>query len=510
MRTAIKKIKQAFGRETAHPLMDKDNVRDMIANLPFEASSALAELTRHFELINTTLLFQTEVMVDVVLMLDEAAQLPFRRYQRYFLGMPPQSDSVLNAEWQLGAAFLAAWSKALEKAFFLLQVGQDVPSRRSTALKPLLGIRALSTTSTALSWTRYRYGPCDVGLWGRIGKIYRAAEHFGFLTSPVAQHGSLSSQTTIYAEYVRAFACEVAPMETYSPIQVDVAEVFVGHIADQVSFSPISEVDSVYWIDLDEEMAPTRLAIMPEALTPGMRFFKPAQAHERLENWLHLLGRGKPLPNEIVMTVPSSPEVMKEVLQHLLQMFAPVPAQRSHRRHQVEDTAEVHVGFSAIVDGLSTRGLTLSKPEVWRLDNVSRGGFSALLQKGQGKRLGIGGLVALLPEGGTRWLLGISKRMRHLNELECQVGIEMISQDLRRVFIKGLSVHDESIRGCDVLLLSPPTRNALVTFVFPCEVEAHSYLWRLQFEEELFLAAVVAVEKMAKDFQFVTCRVTEG
>jgi len=66
--------------------------------------------------------------------------------------------------------------------------------------------------------------------------------------------------------------------------------------------------------------------------------------------------------------------------------------------------------------------------ESWVVENVSRGGFGALLESIPAEWLKVGALIAMQPEGGDNWLLGIVRRYHRENENEARVGIETLAR----------------------------------------------------------------------------------
>ncbi|HLO64866.1 MAG TPA: hypothetical protein VK165_18040, partial [Azonexus sp.] len=79
--------------------------------------------------------------------------------------------------------------------------------------------------------------------------------------------------------------------------------------------------------------------------------------------------------------------------------------------------------------------------ESWVVENVSRGGFGAVLGDVPGEWLKVGALVALQPEGGDNWLVGVVRRYHRLSESEARVGIEALARrvDAEEVRVKSAS-----------------------------------------------------------------------
>jgi hypothetical protein len=57
--------------------------------------------------------------------------------------------------------------------------------------------------------------------------------------------------------------------------------------------------------------------------------------------------------------------------------------------------------------------------ESWVVENVSRGGFGAVLGNVPGEWLKVGALIAMQPEGGDNWLVGVIRRYHRETENRC-------------------------------------------------------------------------------------------
>jgi hypothetical protein len=102
------------------------------------------------------------------------------------------------------------------------------------------------------------------------------------------------------------------------------------------------------------------------------------------------------------------------------------------------------------VAGIASLDFHKHRAESWTVENVSGGGFGARAPQSRDEWLRIGALLALQPEGGTNWLVGLVRRVSKAGAGEAHVGIQTLSRapELARF----------SIRGADepgVLLPSP-------------------------------------------------------
>ena len=130
---------------------------------------------------------------------------------------------------------------------------------------------------------------------------------------------------------------------------------------------------------------------------------------------------------------------MLHVLEHLQLHWSPKLPERKHQRHRVKSRLTVAYGFDGALDALDPRSsLTFdgSDRESWIVENVSAGGFGALIPQVKGDWLRIGCLVALQPEGGDNWLLGIIRRLSRPTLQQAQVGIQTIARNAAPVSLR--------------------------------------------------------------------------
>jgi hypothetical protein len=84
-----------------------------------------------------------------------------------------------------------------------------------------------------------------------------------------------------------------------------------------------------------------------------------------------------------------------------------------------------------MIGGASEDSLNFDTPkaaEAWQVENVSMGGFGAVVPKISGDWLKVGALLALQPEGGQKWVVGLVRRVNRTTPTEARVGIETVAK----------------------------------------------------------------------------------
>jgi hypothetical protein len=120
------------------------------------------------------------------------------------------------------------------------------------------------------------------------------------------------------------------------------------------------------------------------------------------------------------------------VMRHLALVWSPVAAERRHARHSVKSRLSIAHGLDGALGALGDpRGVAkfdAPSAESWIVENVSAGGFGARVMQCKGDWLKVGALLAMQPEGGTNWVIGIVRRLNRLASQEARLGIQSLSR----------------------------------------------------------------------------------
>lgn len=419
-----------FGQKNeGHPLATAHDLKAVLAAIPTDnAFKALDEVIGWIESLRGADDFPGERLFETVRQLDDVAQPHLRRLSREYLHTVRPTRSEEKRLWAINHGFWLQMGEAYEHC--LTPLGQKTKAGELTKLAlPVLLTRLIGALAALLKWEQFHYGPTPTMVWQRMGAALLCAQEHGVATKSVA-HGALSAMSSPQAEYVKALAFQAASMDSLLPFEIELAERLIEHHLGSFSFTVESQIDSVYWVDLLLPQAPLRLAKMPLEARPTQRFFKPAGAHEQFKALLNNLEQGGDLPPNIALGGQFQPKVLIPVLRHLTAYLAPVPPQRSFDRHRVKHRMLILSGlinsfvvfsneFGGRPSGLET--------ESWVVENVSRGGFGALVPSIPGEWLKLGALVAMQPEGGENWLLGIVRRYHRESDSEARVGLQTLA-----------------------------------------------------------------------------------
>jgi hypothetical protein len=419
-----------FAQKSEHPLADPRELRKVLAELPKDnAFKTLDEIAGWLESLAGVAEFPVDRLYEVLQQFEEAAAPHLKRLSQEYFHTARLSKSEEKRLWSINYGFWTLLADAYERC---LNAVSDKPRSGELARSalPLLTVRLIVALGRQLKWEQFHYGPLSGELWRRLGAALLAAEAADAGTKAVALPGR-SGMSSPVQEYQKVMLFQAASLDSLLPVEIEVAERLIAHFLPGFVYTEKVLEDSVYWSDLMLAQPPQRLARMPGRAQATQRFIKPGQAHAEMLAMLDSLERGGDVPADISLGAAYPAKLLIRVLRHLTAYLAPIPPQRQHDRHRVKHRMSVLHGlvnafvvFSGEFGGRPA-GLQM---ESWVVENVSRGGFGALLSSIPGEWLRVGALIAMQPEGGDNWLVGVIRRCHRETENDARVGIQVLAR----------------------------------------------------------------------------------
>ncbi len=420
-----------FSNKSVHPLADAREVKRILAEIAsHEPQGAVEEAGVWLESLTGSDSFKLAERLDLIFRLDEAALAQARRLGRDYPAMSSASRAQEAKQWELGHGYWQLLAGAYTDC--LARYGASAKEQDSVRSQwPLLCARLINALATQLKWKQFRYGPVDPEFWQVLGGIYLAA-----VDAKVAQKAlrlyAAGPDTTIEAEYLKVLVFHATSMGNLQPLEIEIGERLIAHFLPH--FSLIREVrpDNVYWVDAAKPLPPTRLAKLPE-VSPTLRFFNGTQAKEAAEKTIEQIRADGRVPAGINLGAQYEPATVVPVLEHLAMCWAPKPPMRGNARHRMNSPLKVVNGLTAAHRRLSGQADGDEGIDIWTVDDVSQGGLGAQTTVSRQDWIRVGGLVALQPDGGDNWLIGIVRRYARITPNKGSAGIETISKAPRAV-----------------------------------------------------------------------------
>ena len=425
-----------FSPRPDHPLADAKELKRVLSELPVDnAYRAVDEIHGWFESLQVVPDFRADLLFDVVRQLDEATQPHLRRMARDYLHSPGLSK---NDERRLSAMFFAYWGEVANLYTRCLDAARQGPKDKVAealaSVLPLIAARLVAARGRQLKWTLLRYEPIGAEIWRALGLAYLVAESAGVAQKPVQLYPGQSGVTSVQQQYLHPLILYSSSMDSLIPLEIELADRLLEHAQGTFAFATQRSPDCAYWVDAAAAMPPVRLDRPPDSVTPGVRFFGAGSAPPIIDGLLLQIERGD-VPKDLNLGGEYHAHVVLPVLRHLAWYWAPEPPQREHRRHAVKTRMAVLQGFDDCFTVFAGELAKIGKErnaETWVVENVSQGGFGIAVPEA-GSGLHIGGLLALQPDGGDNWLLGVVRRFSRDSEGRVQIGVQCLAKNARSI-----------------------------------------------------------------------------
>ena len=402
-----------FGAGADHPMRNPKEARRILEALPADEVKALEELAHWHESVSVAEGFKLPERASLLLAVDEAAQPRVRKLAREYCGTARPSRYQENRLWthlheywkQAGLAFVRVIDGAAQS-----------PKAIESKMLVLVATRALRAAAQQIKWQHMRYGPVDPGAWLIVNRVFAFCDARGLAEGKVMLYPG--SETSARQEFLRAAMLSASSPDSLLAAELDHAERTIAELSTQFQLSPAPRPGLIFWTDLVHGMAPLRM-VKPPPPSPGVRYFGPGNALMSLQA---LLLKSPPAPD----AAPAG-----EVLKHLAMLWSNEPPERRHARHNVKSRLTIAHGFAGALEalgGAESLDFNQKGAESWVVENVSAGGFGALVPQVKTDWLRVGTLIALQPDGGTNWIVGAVRRVTRTTPDEARVGIETLSR----------------------------------------------------------------------------------
>jgi hypothetical protein len=414
-----------FGAGTAdHPMSNPKEARRILEALPPDELKALDELAHWLESVSLAEGFKPQDRAALVVAVDDAAQPRVRKLARDYCGSARPSRYQENRMWTQ----LHEYWKQAGLAFGRTVDAGQAPRAVDAKTLALVSTRALRALAQQVKWQHMRYGPVDPSAWGVLNKVYAFCEARGLAEGKLALYPVAGSETTPRQEFLRALMFSASSPDSLLAAEADLAERTIAELAPHFLMANAPGPGLLYWTDLARPMAPQRILKAPEAV-PGLRCFGPGNALVGLQAMIQRTESIKQLPPSGTL---QDPEAALDVLRHLATLWSTEPPERRHTRHTVKSRLTIAHGFAGTIEALGEGGGSLDfdqrAAESWVVENVSAGGFGAIVPQVKTDWLHVGTLLAMQPDGGTNWVVGAIRRVNRTTPTEARVGIETLSR----------------------------------------------------------------------------------
>ena len=263
-----------------------------------------------------------------------------------------------------------------------------------------------------------------------FNRIYGFAEFRGIAGTRATVYPGIAGESTPQQEFLKGVVFSASSPDALLPLEVELAERLIVDFTPKFTLSGTPSADMSYWTDVNQNMAPQRLARPPQQ-TPTLRCFGASAALEEVKGYIQKIEASRQVPATLNLGGAYEPEVVLDVLEHLALYWSTEPPERKHPRHSVKSRLSVAHGYDGLLGVLGqseSLDFESTAVESWIVENVSAGGFGAVVQQLKGDWLKVGALIAMQPEGGSNWVTGIVRRVNKVANGQARVGIQSLSK----------------------------------------------------------------------------------
>lgn len=509
------------GDRTDHNLASAKELKRVLADLPLKDDlKTIVELSGWLESVANADSFPLLALFEAVRQMDETAQPFMRRLTRDYLGVARRPVAEERSMWSAATAYWSSAALAYQR--LLAEYAKALVSKETVkaveqvkVFLPLLYARLIGVLAAHRKWCHFHYVPAPDGLWLTIGSAYLAAQENKADIKPVQLYPQLPGATTVVQEYVQAIVLDASSLDALKPAEMELAEKLIAHFAPLFSFGLVNRPDNLYWIDAAEDKPPVRLARLPKA-TPTVRLLGFGQAPEALAALARVVERGD-VPPDLALGGQYPGRLVLKVLRHLASYWTSQPPQRQHHRHAVKSSLSVLRGFPSCIklhggrrsdEDESDLTFVPDATESWLVENASMGGFGASAPA-RSARLAIGDLLALQPDGGQNWLLGLVRRYGRDPGGRALIGVETLSKQglLLSLFRRGGSGYVVAGSGIQAILLDGVDGAESVRVLLPATTFDLNESYDSRFDEKPILLSPVELNESGHDYQVGRYRV---
>ncbi len=422
------------GGKPDHPMADIKLAKKLLTELPAnDTAKALDEITFWLDSVTRTEGFKLDYRFELFDLLDQAAKTPQRKLAQEYLAADRHEKFRENKLWTTVFEFWRALGTAYTQCIEQFQSGAG----GSGAIKkdlPLIIARTMRALTLQLKWILQRYGPVDDRLWGELGKLHMFAETKGIARTEIAIYPGAYGQSSVQQEFLKAAMLGVSSTDGLTPIKQEIAERTVAHFGNAYVLESAPGPGCNYYFDLSMRKPPAR-ALKGVESNKMTRFFGAGKALAALDQVIRDIKSKDSVPSEINLGGTYDTDLVLSVLRHLALYWSDNPPARGSERRKIATRLTVVYGFQRMLKNISPADDVDSLDfqaqdgtESWIVENVSDGGFGAIIPPVKGDWIKVGNLLGVQAETAQFWGTGVVRRITRDEYQQRRVGIQLLSK----------------------------------------------------------------------------------
>jgi hypothetical protein len=463
------------GRKPDHPLADIKNAKTIIADLPSADSCKLLEdVTYWLDSIMQEEGYKVDYRFLLIDLLDQSAKNHPRKLAQEYLTTDRQEKFRESKLWNTSFEF---W-KTLGGAYLHCVEQFQAGAGGAGAFKKDLGVaiaRAIRALNLQLKWGLMRYGPLEDRVWSELARLYHFAETQKLHTLAINIYPGAHGSGSIDQEFAKALMLSVSSTDGLAPLHQEIAERIVAHFGPQFKLQAAPGDGCNFYFDLLMRKSAARvMSNMEPAAT--MRFFGAGSALDALQMLALTIQDQNAIPADVNLGGTYDTELVMAVMKHLAMYWSDTPPARNSERRKIATRLTVVHGFKETYASVDPTRLENSLDfhqtdgsESWIVENVSEGGYGAIIPQVKSDWLQVGCLVGVQTETSKYWGAGVIRRITRDKFQQRCVGIQLLSKSVIPVTLvpAGTASSMNPLRGGEpgVLLTTTPNKNGEISIL---------------------------------------------
>ncbi len=420
------------GGKPDNPLADIKHARKLVSELPPNDSvKALTEVTSWLDSINRTEGVRLERRFDLIDLLDQAGRAHERRVSDAYQSTQRLQKFEENKLWTAASEFWKLLGDAYGRC--VEELWTDA-SAAGTVKLPVIVARALRALALQMKWTLLSYRPIDVRIWGEAGRHYFFAETKEIATGTIEIYPGEHGQGTVQQEFLKAMMLGVSSNHGLNPVQQEIAARMLSHFGKMFTLQRQPGPGCSFCFDLSLREPPAHVTQDFKPNTTA-RCFGAGAALAALNALIPEIRQHDRVPAEVNLGAKFDSDLVLSALQHLVLHWSDAPPARQSERRRIATRLTVVHGYQdllraveSLADDTSLDFEHAAGDESWVVENVSAGGFGAIIPPVMGDWIKVGILLGVQTDASRGWGAGIIRRIVRDETRQRRVGIQMLAQ----------------------------------------------------------------------------------
>jgi hypothetical protein len=419
-----------FGRSKSEHPLDSRKVDEFIARLgKLEDVQALEEIAKWLDTMRQAGDLGMNPRFKNLDLLDAASSKHEHAVMQEYLGKQRQKKSYEQRQWTTAHDFWLKLGEGYLQCLQQIKDGEGISGKSAGSLPVVVG-RAMRALRQQLKWVLLRYGAVESRIWEDMARLYQFAASKKLTDESVAIFPGSSGSGTIKQEYLKALMLSASSTESLQPIGQDLVVRLVAHFCKQFVLADGPYVGCTHWIDLAAPKEPVRMVHNIPDL-PTVCFIGAGDGLQSLEQLRAHISYTRILPDGVDLGGQYDLDMLLGLLKHLEQDWAGKTQSRRFERRKVASRITVVPGLQEILRMLefanndSLDFTVLQAAESWIVEDMSDGGYGAVIPSVAGDWVEVGSLIGVEGESFRDWRIGIIRRVtRHAQQQ--RVGVQTL------------------------------------------------------------------------------------